>query len=178
MKFSPTGLEGLWIIDLDRKQDERGFFVRTYCQQEFARAGLNTNWPQCNLTRTKIKGMIRGLHFQAEPKPETKLIRCNRGSIFDVIVDVRKNSPTYGKWLGFELSEENQRTLYVPGGFAHGFQCLTDDAEVFYQMSEIYYPDLARGIRWNDPSIKIQWPIADAYLSGRDRNLPDLNSLA
>jgi len=177
MKFSKTSLGGLWLIDLELREDERGFFARTYCQNEFAEHGLNTQWPQCNLTLTKKRGMLRGLHFQAEPKPEIKLIRCSAGAVYDVLVDVRPGSPTFGKWEGFELTAQNHRTLYVPGGFAHGFQCLTEDCEVFYQMSEVYFPELFRGVRWNDPQINIQWPIADPILSERDRNLPLLANL-
>jgi dTDP-4-dehydrorhamnose 3,5-epimerase len=178
MKFSKTSLIGLWLIDLELREDERGFFARTYCQNEFAEHGLNTTWPQCNLTLTKARGMIRGVHFQAEPKAEIKLIRCSAGAIFDVLVDVRRDSPTFGKWEGFELSAANHRTLYVPGGLAHGFQCLVDNCEVFYQMSEVYFPELARGLRWNDPAVGIQWPISNPVLSERDANLPLLAALA
>jgi dTDP-4-dehydrorhamnose 3,5-epimerase len=172
MKFTQTTLAGLWVIELEPRGDERGFLARTYCEREFAEHGLNTHWPQCNLTLTKHRGMARGMHFQADPKPEIKLIRCAAGAIFDVLVDVRPNSPTFGRWEGFELTSENRRTLYVPGGFAHGFQCLVDNCEVSYQMSEFYFADLARGIRWNDPQIGIRWPIPDAVLSERDKNLP------
>jgi dTDP-4-dehydrorhamnose 3,5-epimerase len=172
MKFTQTTLAGLWVIELEPRGDERGFLARTYCEREFAEHGLNTHWPQCNLTLTKHRGMARGMHFQADPKPEIKLIRCAAGAIFDVLVDVRPNSPTFGRWEGFELTSENRRTLYVPGGFAHGFQCLVDNCEVFYQMSEFYFADLARGIRWNDPQIGIRWPIPGPVLSERDKNLP------
>ena len=178
MKFLRTTLAGLWLIELELREDERGFLARTYCETEFHAHGLNTCWPQCNLTLTRQRGMIRGMHFQAEPKPEIKLIRCSAGAIFDVLVDVRRESPTFGRWEGFELTAANRRTLYVPGGFAHGFQCLTDNCEVFYQMSEFYDAALFRGIRWNDPAVNIKWPIAEAVLSERDRNLPLLSSLA
>ena len=177
MKFSPTQLAGLWLIELERREDERGFLARTYCEQEFAAHGLNTRWPQCNLTLTRQRGMLRGMHFQAAPKSEIKLIRCTAGAIYDVLVDVRRGSPTFGQWAGFELKAENQRTLYVPGGFANGFQCLTDNCEVFYQMSEPYYADLARGLRWNDPAVNIRWPLAASQLSERDRHLPLLSDL-
>jgi dTDP-4-dehydrorhamnose 3,5-epimerase len=177
VKFSKTRLPGLWVIDLELREDERGFLARTYCEGEFAAHGLNTRWPQCNLTLTKQRGTIRGMHFQAEPKPEIKLIRCSAGAIYDVLVDVRRESPSFGKWEAFELSGENRRMLYVPGGFAHGFQCLTDNCEVFYQMSEFYFPELARGVRWNDPQIGIRWAIADATLSTRDGALPLLAEL-
>lgn len=177
MKFLRTKLDGLWVIDLELREDERGFLARTYCDAEFSAHGLNTRWPQCNLTLTKQRGMIRGMHFQADPKPEIKLIRCAAGAILDVLVDVRRKSPTFGKWEAFELTAQNHRMLYVPGGFAHGFQCLADNCEVYYQMSESYHPDLARGLRFNDPQVGIQWPIADPTLSDRDRNLPLLADL-
>ena len=177
MKFSRTSLAGLWLIELELREDERGFLARTFCETEFAQHSLNTRWPQCNLTLTKKRGTIRGMHFQAEPKPEIKLIRCAAGKIFDVLMDVRRDSPTFGRWEGFELSAENRRQLYVPGGFAHGFQCLTDNCEVFYQMSEFYVPELARGLLWNDPAVGIRWPLADAFVSERDRNLPKLAEL-
>lgn len=178
MKFSQGRLNGIWIIDIEPREDERGFLARTFCEQEFHSHGLNTCWPQCNLTLTRERGMVRGMHFQAEPKPEIKLIRCAAGAIWDVLVDVRPGSPTFGQWEAFELSGENRRSLYVPGGFAHGFQCMRDNSEVFYQMSEVYYPDLARGLRWNDPKVGIAWPLPDAVLSDRDKNLPLLSSLA
>jgi dTDP-4-dehydrorhamnose 3,5-epimerase len=177
MKFVRTALAGLWLIDLELREDERGFLTRTFCEREFAALNLNTHWPQCNLTLTKRRGMIRGMHFQADPKPEIKLIRCAAGAIFDVLVDVRRDSPTFGQWEGFDLTAQNRRTLYVPGGFAHGFQCLTDNCEVFYQMSEFYHADLARGLRWNDPGVNIRWPVAESRLSDRDRNLPLLADL-
>ncbi len=172
MKFAQTALPGVWRIELELREDERGFLARTYCDNEFAAHGLNTRWPQCNLTLTRRRGMIRGMHFQADPKPEIKLIRCAAGAIFDVLVDVRPESPTFGRWQGFELTAQNRSMLYVPGGFAHGFQCLVDNCEVFYQMSEFYFPDLARGIRWNDPQVGIAWPIAEPVLSAKDRALP------
>ena len=178
MKFSRTSLAGAWLIELELREDERGFLARTFCEREFGALGLNTRWPQCNLTLTKKSGMIRGMHFQAEPKPEIKLIRCAAGKVFDVIVDVRRDSPTFGKWEGFELSAENRRQLYVPGGFAHGFQCLADNCELFYQMSESYFPELARGLRWNDPAVSIRWPLPMATLSERDRQLPMLAGLS
>jgi dTDP-4-dehydrorhamnose 3,5-epimerase len=177
MIFSKTALAGVWSIELELRSDDRGFLARTYCDNEFSAHGLNVRWPQCNLTLTKKRGMLRGMHFQAEPKPEVKLVRCAAGAIYDVLVDVRRHSPTFGSWEGFELTSENHRTLYVPAGIAHGFQCLRDDCEVFYQMSEFYYPDLARGIRWNDPDVGIRWPLDDQMLSERDRGLPLLATL-
>jgi dTDP-4-dehydrorhamnose 3,5-epimerase len=177
MIFTPAKLAGLWIIDLERREDERGFLARTYCEREFAEHGLNTRWPQCNLTLTRQHGFLRGMHYQADPHPETKLIRCAAGAIFDALVDVRRASPTFGRWEGFELTADNGRMLYVPGGFAHGFQCLLDRCEVFYQMSEFYYPELARGLRYDDPQVQIAWPIANPTLSDRDRALPLLSEL-
>lgn len=178
MKFSKTTLAGLWVIDLELREDERGFLARTFCENEFSEHGLNTRWPQCNLTLTKKRGMIRGMHFQASPRPEVKLARCAAGAIFDVAVDVRPNSPTFGKWEGFELTGQNRRILYIPGGFAHGFQCLADNTEVFYQMSEFFFADLSRGVRWNDPTVAITWPLPDPILSERDKNLPLLADAA
>ena len=172
MKFHATPLAGVWSIEMEARGDERGFLARTYCEREFAAAGLNTRWPQCNLTLTRQKGSVRGMHFQAEPHPEIKLIRCAAGAIFDVVVDVRFQSDTFGQWAGFELTPRNGRQLYVPGGFAHGFQCLTDDCEVFYQMSAEYVPDLARGLRHDDPQIGIRWPLPVAQISARDASLP------
>lgn len=178
MLFHPTELTGVFLIELELRSDDRGFLARTFCEDEFAAHGLCTRWPQCNLTLTRSRGMIRGMHFQAEPRPEIKLIRCSAGSIFDVLVDVRRDSPTFGKWQGFELTAQNRRMLYVPGGIAHGFQCLEDNCEVFYQMSEFYDPALARGLRWDDPAVGIRWPIPNPVLSDRDRKLPLLDSLS
>ncbi len=172
MKFSPARLAGVWIIDLEPQADERGFFARTYCEREFGARALNTVWRQGNLTRTQRRGTVRGLHYQAEPRPEIKLIRCAAGAVFDVVVDVRPGSPDFGRWEAFELTGRTPRQLYVPAGFAHGFQCLTDSCEMVYQMSEFYVPELARGVRWNDPALGIPWPLADAILSERDRHLP------
>jgi len=178
MNFSQTSLPGVWIIDPELREDERGFLARAYCENEFAAHQLNTDWPQCNLTLTRKRGMLRGLHYQAEPKPEIKLIRCSAGAVFDVVVDVRPQSGTFGRWEAFELTAQNPRLLYVPGGFAHGFQCLTDDCELFYQMSEFYVPELARGLRWNDSQVGIRWPLIDPKLSERDQALPFLSSLS
>ncbi len=177
MKFSTTTLPGVYLIELELKEDERGFLARTFCENEFAEHGLNTRWPQCNLTLTKKRGMIRGMHFQTDPKLEIKLIRCAAGAIYDVLVDVRRESSAFGKWEGFELTSQNRRMLYVPGGIAHGFQCVTDNCEVFYQMSEFYYPELARGIRWDDPRVGIKWPVKGAVVSEKDKGLPGLGEI-
>jgi dTDP-4-dehydrorhamnose 3,5-epimerase len=173
MKFHSTQLSGVWRIELEPREDERGFLARTYCEVEFAALGLNTRWPQCNLTRTLKRGTIRGLHWQAEPRPEVKLIRCVRGAVWDVVVDVRPASPTLGKWEAFELTGDGRTQLYLPAGVAHGFQTLEDDSELHYQMGDSYVPELARGLRWDDPRVGIPWPLPVAALSPRDRELPE-----
>jgi len=172
MRFTYAGLSGVCLIEPERRADERGWFARTWCEKEFAAHGLNTHWPQGNLTLTLGRGMIRGLHWQAEPRPEVKLVRCSAGLIWDVVVDVRQGSPTFGRWESFELTAANGHQLYVPAGFAHGFQCLLDGSEVSYLMGEAYVPELARGLRWNDPQVDIRWPCSESVLSERDRNLP------
>lgn len=177
MKFIPGKLDGIVRIELDPRGDSRGTFTRTYCECKFTEAGLPTSWKQCNHTVTSKKGAIRGLHFQADPLPEGKLIRCLRGEVWDVVVDIRPDSPSKGAWESFYLSETSGDQLYVPEGFAHGFQCLSDDCHLFYQMSEFYVPDLARGIRWDDPDLAIDWPLECTCLSKRDEGLPLLNTL-
>ena len=177
MKFHPTQLAGVRRIELEARTDARGFFARTFCEQEFGDQGLNTRWPQTNLTRTLRRGMVRGLHWQADPRPEIKLIRCSAGAIWDVVVDVRSDSPTFGQWESFQLTSDTLWQLYVPAGFAHGFQCLADGSEVSYLMSESYVPELARGLRWNDPTLGIPWPVKDATVSDRDAGLPDWDTL-
>ena len=177
MTFHETELSGLVVIESSAAVDSRGYFLRTFCEKTFSDQSLNTNWPQTNLSYTARRGTIRGMHFQRDPAPEIKLIQCLTGRILDVIVDLRKGSATYGKWLPFELSEENHRMLYVPGGFAHGFQCLEDDCRVSYMMSESYVPTLAAGVRWNDPDLAVQWPISDPHVSARDAELPFLVDL-
>lgn len=178
MKFHSTQLPGVRRIELEARTDERGFFARTFCEQEFGGQGLNTHWPQANLTRTLRRGMVRGLHWQAAPKPEIKLIRCSAGAIWDVVVDVRPDSPTFGRWESFKLTSDALWQLYVPAGFAHGFQCLADGSEVSYLMSDSYAPELARGIRWNDPTLAIPWPIDNALVSDRDAGLPDWDTMS
>lgn len=177
MRFHPTRLPGVWKIELAPVGDDRGHFVRTYCERVFTERGLNTRWVQCNSTLTNRRGTLRGLHFQAEPHPEVKLIRCISGAVFDVIVDVRPDSPTFGRWEAFELQAARPEQLYVPAGYAHGFQCLTDDAGLHYQMSEFYHPELARGVRWDDAQLAIRWPLANPDMSPRDRDLPLLSEL-
>ena len=178
MKFESTAIAGVWIVDLDPRVEERGSFARTYCREEFAAHALNTDWPQSNVSRNIRRGTLRGLHFQAGPHPEIKLVRCTAGAIFDVVVDVRRDSPTFGRWLGAELSAATGRALYIPAGCAHGFQTLTDDAEVFYMMGAAYIPELARGLRWDDPAVGVKWPLPPVALSPRDAALPPLSELA
>ena len=177
MRFSPSTLDGVWRLEPERRHDERGYFARTWCESEFAAHGLHLRWPQGNVTGTLKRGTVRGLHWQADPKPEIKLIRCSLGKVWDVVVDVRPASPAFGRWEAFELSAENGVQLYVPAGFAHGFQCLVDGSEMTYLMGELFDPALARGLRWNDPQVGIEWPLPDPFLSDRDRGLPLLAAL-
>lgn len=173
MIFDPVRLAGAFVIRPERREDERGFFARTWCQREFAEHGLNPRVAQCNVSFTERCGTLRGMHFQARPREEAKLVRCTAGGIYDVIIDLRPHSPTFREWVAVELTAANRLALYVPEGCAHGFQALEDSTEVFYQMSEFYYPELARGVRWNDPAFGIHWPIPDPLLSDRDRSYPD-----
>ena len=176
MKFHKTRLPGALLIDMERLEDERGFFARTWCRKEFEAQGLNATLVQCNLSSNHRRGTLRGMHYQAPPSGETKLVRCTRGVVYDVIVDLRPASPTYLKWEAFELSAENRRQLFVPEGLAHGFQTLEDDSEVFYQMSEFYAPESARGLRWNDPTVGIEWPLEPSSISEKDSSLPLLDT--
>lgn len=178
MTFQPTAIEGAWLITLEPRRDDRGWFARTFCEEAFAQHGLNTRWPQANTTRTRARGTLRGMHWQALPTPEIKLVRCSRGTVWDVVADVRPTSPTFGRWIAIELSEELPTQLYVPVGCAHGFQSLTDDAELNYLMSAPYVPGLARGFRWDDPDVAITWPLPVTALSDRDRALPTLAEAA
>jgi dTDP-4-dehydrorhamnose 3,5-epimerase len=170
--FEPTPLAGAQVVDLNRVEDERGFFARSFCSDEFKERGLNPRAVQCNVSFNRRRGTLRGMHFQVPPHEEAKLVRCTQGAIWDVIVDLRENSPTLRRWYGVELAAESRRALYVPEGFAHGFQTLTDDAEVLYMMSEFYHPESARGLRWDDPKLGIAWPLPDPVMSGRDRSYP------
>jgi dTDP-4-dehydrorhamnose 3,5-epimerase len=169
MKFIPTPLHGAYIIEPEKREDERGFFARTWCQQEFITHGLDPNLVQCNISFNKQRGTLRGMHFQLPPYAEAKLVRCTTGAIYDVIVDLRSNSTTFLQWTAVELTADNRQALYVPKGFAHGFQTLQDGTEVFYQMSDFYAPYYARGFRWNDPKFGIQWPEPVTMISERDR---------
>lgn len=173
MLIEKTPLDGVLVTSLERIEDERGFFARTYCQQEFADAGVDIVLKQTNVSGNKLKGTLRGLHFQDEPHPDKKLVTCTRGSIFDVAVDLRENSKTYCSWFGVELSAENRKGLYIPPGCAHGFITLEDDTDVNYLMGETYYADLARGARWDDPAFTIEWPIQPVFMNDRDATYPD-----
>ncbi len=173
MRFTPTELAGAFIIDLERREDARGWFARTYCTDEFAAHGLPTHMVQSNMSLTRRAGTLRGMHYQRAPHAEDKLVRCVRGAVWDAIVDIRPQSPTYCRWIGVELSEANGRALLVPKGFAHGFVTLTDDAVVTYQMSAFYMPGSDGGARHDDPAFGIQWPVAVLDLSDKDRSWPD-----
>ena len=175
MIFEETRLGGAFIIDAEPHKDDRGFFARTWCQQEFERHGLNPRLVQCNISFNLKKGTLRGMHYQEAPCEEAKLVRCTMGSICDVIVDLRPDSPTFRKHATVTLSAENRRMLYIPEKFAHGFITLEDNTEVFYQMSEFYSQESARGIRWNDPLFGIRLPLEVAVISERDRDYPDFH---
>ena len=173
MIFTETVLKGAYIIDIEIKKDERGFFGRSFCMKEFEKYGLNPRVSQCNISFNKKKGTLRGMHYQIAPHEEGKLVRCTRGSIYDVIIDLRYQSPTFKQWLAVELTSiVNYRMLYIPTSFAHGFQTLEDNTEVFYQMSEFYYPESARGIRWDDPTFDIKWPLPKPLISEKDKSYP------
>jgi dTDP-4-dehydrorhamnose 3,5-epimerase len=169
MIFTETPLRGAYVIDLEKRGDERGFFARAYCEREFAGHQLATRFVQMNNSLSAQKGTLRGMHYQLAPKAETKLVRCVRGALYDVIIDLRKESPTFGKSYGAELTAENRRMMYVPKGFAHGLVTLTDDAEALYLVDEFYAPEQERGIRWNDPRFGIEWPIQPVVVSDKDR---------
>lgn len=175
MLFTETYLKGAYIIDLDLHEDERGFFARSWCQKEFEENGLNPKLVQCNISFNKQRGTLRGIHYQAAPYQEAKLVRCTSGAMYDVIVDLRPDSTTFKRWLATELTASNHRALYIPKDFAHGFQTLTDNTEVFYQMSEFFYPEAARGIRWDDPTFNIQWPAEILVVSEKDKSYLDWN---
>jgi dTDP-4-dehydrorhamnose 3,5-epimerase len=173
MKFLETEFSGAFVIRPEPTADSRGFFARVFCQREFEAHGLNPNFVQCNISFNHEKGTLRGMHYQVAPHREAKLVRCTSGAIFDVIVDLRSDSPTFRRWLGVELSAEQQTMLYVPEGFGHGYLTLTDDTEVFYQVSEFYAPSCERGVRWNDPAFVIRWPAPPRVISDKDTGHPD-----
>ncbi len=173
MIFTETKLPGAYIIDPERIEDERGFFARSWCQKEFEAHGLNPDLVQCNISYNRKKGTLRGMHFQLPPHEEAKLVRCVRGAIYDVIIDLRLDSATFRRWQGVELNEANRRAVYIPKGFAHGFITLADDTEVFYQMSSWFVPGSTAGIRWDAPAIGISWPAQPQCISEKDQSYPD-----
>lgn len=175
MIFTETKLRGAYVIEPQPLNDERGFFARTWSGEEFSAKGLNANLVQCNTSNNKLKGTVRGMHFQSPPHEEAKLIRCTAGALYDVIVDLRPDSPTWGQWFGIELTRQNLRMIYVPEGFAHGYQTLADDTDVFYQVSAYYHQESASGVRWDDPTIAIDWPLQISVISERDRKLPSVD---
>ncbi len=172
MILTETELAGAFIIDLERLCDERGFFARTWCEEEFAAHGISLSPLQSNMSSNPTKGTLRGLHYQVAPHEEAKLVRCTRGAIYDVIVDMREESTTFGEWMGVELTADNCRQLYVPGGFAHGFLTLADNTDVAYQVSARYAPGAERGLRWDDPAFAIRWPAEPQLMSIKDRSHP------
>ncbi|GHA80244.1 dTDP-4-dehydrorhamnose 3,5-epimerase [Pontibacter akesuensis] len=173
MIFTETKLKGAFILDVKRLEDERGFFGRSFCQNEFEEHGLSANVRQTNVSYNKKKGTLRGMHMQLAPNEESKLVRCTRGAIYDVIIDMRPDSETYKQWIGVELTADNYRMLFVPEGFAHGFITLEDNTDVTYQVTEFYTPGAERGIRWNDPAFNIEWPIEPVVISEKDQAHPD-----
>jgi dTDP-4-dehydrorhamnose 3,5-epimerase len=173
MKFTPTTILGAYLVEIEPINDERGFFARTFCTNELSQYGLETNFAQCNVSFTKQQGTIRGMHYQVAPYTETKLVRCTKGAIYDVIVDLRPASATFKQWVAAELTADNHQMFYVPPGCAHGLQTLVDDTEVFYQMAGVYNADAARGVRWNDPAFGIEIPLAVSVINSRDRDYPD-----
>ena len=177
MIFRETKLNGVFVIEPERLKDERGFFARTWCQKDFTDKGLNPTVVQCSLSFNTKRGTLRGMHYQVAPHEEAKLVRCTMGTIYDVVLDLRPASPTYRQWAAEELSAENRRMMYVPPGFAHGFQTLVDSTEVFYQISEFYHPELSRGVRWDDPAFGVDWPLPPSAISDKDLSYPPLSKL-
>jgi len=175
MLFTETGLPGAFLLEVEPHGDERGFFARSWCHDEFAAHGLNPRLVQCSISRNRLKGTLRGLHYQASPYAEAKLVRCTMGAIYDVIVDLRHSSPTRCRHFAAVLTADNHRALYVPEGFAHGFLTLAADSEVLYQMSEYYHPEASRGVRWNDPAFGVVWPDSPIVISDRDSRYPDFD---
>ena len=173
MRFKETDLKGAFIIKLDLLEDDRGFFARSFCRKEFESHRLNPNISQCNVSFNKLRGTLRGMHYQSPPHEEAKLVRCVRGRMQDVIIDIRRDSPTFCKWIAVELSEKNHKMLYIPEGFAHGFQTLEDNTEVLYLMSESYAPECSMGIRYNDPMFNMEWPLAGPLISEKDATYGD-----
>lgn len=175
MIFTETKLKGAYLIDLDMHEDERGFFARAWCAEEFQKHGLNQRLVQCNISFNKKRGTLRGMHYQVKPYEEAKLVRCTMGALYDVIIDLRSDSPTFKEWFSVELTAQNHRAIYVPEGFAHGFQTLVHHTEVFYQMSEFFHPECTRGVRWDDPAFAIEWFSGPHILSRQDREYADFS---
>jgi dTDP-4-dehydrorhamnose 3,5-epimerase len=173
MRFTPTPLAGAYLVDSDASADERGEFYRTFCRREFEAHGLPGDFVQSSLSRNLLRGTLRGMHYQQAPHAEQKLVRCVRGAVHDVIVDLRPDSATFCRWFGAELSADNRAALFIPAGFAHGFLTLADNSDILYQMTEFYMPALAAGVRWNDPAFAIEWPFEPSSLSARDRAYAD-----
>lgn len=173
MVFTETRVKGVFLIEPERHDDDRGFFARTWSAREFCDRGLDASIAQCSVSYNHQRGTVRGMHYQAPPHDETKLVRCTRGAIFDVALDLRRDSETFGQWVGEELTAHNHRMLYIPVGCAHGFQTLADGSEVFYQISQVYEPAAARGVRWDDPAFDIRWPEPVRVIAERDRTYPD-----
>lgn len=175
MIFKSTPLPGAYVVEIEPIEDERGFFARGWCRREFEKNGLNPELLQINFAFSRRKGTLRGLHFQRPPHAEAKLIRCTRGAIYDVIIDLRRGSPTFRRWLGVELTSDNRRMLYVPEGFAQGYQTLVDDTEIYYHTSQFYNPEAASGVRWNDPAFAVDWPLPVTTISTADSSWPDFS---
>jgi dTDP-4-dehydrorhamnose 3,5-epimerase len=173
MRIHPTALPGVVMVTIEPHADQRGVFARTFDAGIFEAAGLPTIWPQCNISWNRDRGTLRGMHFQYPPHGEPKLVRCTRGRVFDVAVDLRPNSPTYCHWFGVELAHQKRNALFIPEGCAHGFLTLEDDSEVFYMMGDVFAPELASGVRWNDPAFSINWPLEPMMISERDAGWPD-----
>ena len=173
MRFRESPLAGLFVIDVEPAEDDRGFFARTYCAAAFVERGLDPAVAQSSIAYSARKGTLRGMHYQRAPHAETKLIRCTRGAVHDVAIDLRPDSPTFRRWFAAELTAANRRMLYIPEGFAHGYLTLEDETEISYQMSTPYHPEAAEGVRWDDPAFAITWPIEVAVIAERDRDYPD-----
>lgn len=176
MIFTPTKLAGVWLIEPELLTDERGFFARTWCCREFEQRGLNPRIVQCNTSFNRRAGTVRGMHWQRAPHGECKVVRCTQGEIYDVVIDMRSDSPTYCQWVGAELTSKNRDAFYIPEGCAHGFQTLADDSEVFYQMSEFFVAEFSGGVRWDDTAFGIAWPLPVGLISDRDKGYPDMKA--
>lgn len=176
MRFTETKLRGAFVIDIEPIEDARGFFARSFCRREFEDHGLNPDLAQCSISFNKFKGTLRGMHYQSAPHAEAKVVRCTLGSIYDVVIDLRPDSPSFKQWVGIELSAKNRIAVYIPEGFAHGFLSLADESEVYYQISEYFAPECSAGVRWDDPAFAIQWPGQVKVVSDRDLNYPNFTA--